>query len=145
MTENPYNLAWPELGTVGSGVYETLYRNHSLLEARSKIPFRIKRIAVRNLNKHRETAVPEELLTDDWHELVGDPEIDIIIELIRGTWQADLVTTALRGQARGDRQQGPAGRIRRGDFQAFRGDGHAPITLRLPPGASPSSRASRTP
>lgn len=51
--------------------------------ARSR--FRIKRIAVRNLNKHRETAVPEELLTDDWHELVGDPEIDIIIELIGGT------------------------------------------------------------
>ena len=97
MTEKPIQLGLAGLGTVGSGVYETLYRNHSLLEARSKIPFRIKRIAVRNLNKHRETAVPEELLTDDWHELVGDPEIDIIIELIGGTRQAyDLVTTALR-------------------------------------------------
>ena len=97
MTEKPIQLGLAGLGTVGSGVYETLYRNHSLLEARSKIPFRIKRIAVRNLNKHRETAVPEELLTEDLHELVGDPEIDIIIELIGGTRQAyDLVTTALR-------------------------------------------------
>lgn len=97
MTEKPIQLGLAGLGTVGSGVYETLCRNHSLLEARSKIPFRIKRIAVRNLSKHRDTAVPEELLTDDWHELVGDPEIDIIIELIGGTRQAyDLVTTALR-------------------------------------------------
>ena len=74
-----------------------LCRNHALLEARSKIPFRLKRIAVRNLEKPRETVVPRELLTDDWQDLVNDPEIDIIIELIGGTRQAyDLVTLALR-------------------------------------------------
>ena len=82
MTEKPIQLGLAGLGTVGSGVYETLCRNHSLLEARSKIPFRIKRIAVRNLEKPRETAVPQELLTDDWQDLVNDPEIDIVIELI---------------------------------------------------------------
>ena len=49
MTEKPIQLGLAGLGTVGSGVYETLCRNHALLEARSKIPFRLKRIAVRNL------------------------------------------------------------------------------------------------
>ena len=97
MTEKPIQLGLAGLGTVGSGVYETLCRNHSLLEARSKIPFRIKRIAVRNLEKPRETAVPQELLTDDWQDLGNDPEIDIVIELIGGTRQAyELVTLALR-------------------------------------------------
>ena len=97
MTEKPIQLGLAGLGTVGSGVYETLCRNHALLEARSKIPFRLKRIAVRNLEKPRETVVPRELLTDDWQDLVNDPEIDIIIELIGGTRQAyDLVTLALR-------------------------------------------------
>lgn len=97
MTEKPIQLGLAGLGTVGSGVYETLCRNHALLEARSKIPFRLKRIAVLNLEKPRETVVPRELLTDDWQDLVNDPEIDIIIELIGGTRQAyDLVTLALR-------------------------------------------------
>lgn len=97
MTEKPIQLGLAGLGTVGSGVYETLCRNHALLEARSKIPFRLKRIAVRNLEKPRETVVPRELLTDDWQDLVNDPEIDIIIELIGGTRQAyDMVTLALR-------------------------------------------------
>ncbi len=97
MTEKPIQLGLAGLGTVGSGVYETLCRNHELLEIRSKMPFNIKRVAVRNLNKPRETEIPQELLTDDWHDLVNDPDIDIIIELIGGTKQAyELVTSALK-------------------------------------------------
>ncbi len=84
MTEKPIQLGLAGLGTVGSGVYEDAVPQPLPAGSAEQDPFRIKRIAVRNLNKHRETAVPEELLTDDWHELVGDPEIDIIIELIRG-------------------------------------------------------------
>ncbi|MBT9601964.1 hypothetical protein J5W01_12160 [Akkermansia muciniphila] len=147
MTEKPIQLGLAGLGTVGSGVYETLYRNHSLLEARSKIPFRIKRIAVRNLNKHRETAVPEELLTDDWHELVGDPEIDIIIELIGGTRQAyDLVTTALR--AGKPVVTGNKALLAEYGAEIFKlsAEMGTPIYFEASAGgASPSSRASRIP
>ncbi len=97
MTEKPIQLGLAGLGTVGSGVYETLYRNHELLQVRSKMPFNIKRVAVRNINKPRETEIPQELLTDDWRDLVNDPDIDIIIELIGGTKQAyELVTSALK-------------------------------------------------
>ena len=39
MTEKPIQLGLAGLGTVGSGVYETLCRNHALLEARSKDSF----------------------------------------------------------------------------------------------------------
>lgn len=59
MTEKPIQLGLAGLGTVGSGVYETLCRNHSLLEARSKIPFRIKRIAVRNLENPGKPSFPK--------------------------------------------------------------------------------------
>lgn len=97
MTEKPIQLGLIGLGTVGSGVYETLCRNHALLEARCKIPFLVKKIAVSDLSKKRDTEVPAELLTDDWHDVVNDPEIDIIIELIGGTKTAyDIVTSALR-------------------------------------------------
>ena len=84
------------LGTVGSGVYETLCRNRELLEARAQISYAIKKVAVGNLNRKRDIEIDTALLTDDWHELVNDPEIDIIIELIGGTDEAyRLVKAAL--------------------------------------------------
>ncbi|WP_222837245.1 hypothetical protein [Akkermansia muciniphila] len=147
MTEKPIQLGLAGLGTVGSGVYETLCRNHALLEARSKIPFRLKRIAVRNLEKPRETVVPRELLTDDWQDLVNDPEIDIIIELIGGTRQAyDLVTLALRAGkpvVTGTRLFWPSTERR---FSSFPRKWAPPFISKRPPAAaSPLSRACRIP
>ena len=84
------------MGTVGTGVYENLCRNYKLLEARAQISFAVKRIAVRDMSRPREVEVPEGLLTDDWRELVNDPEIDIIIELIGGVTDAyELIKAAL--------------------------------------------------
>jgi len=84
------------LGTVGAGVYETLIRNKSVLEARAQISYEIKRIAVRDLNRTRDVDVNPALLTDDWHDVLADPEIDIIIELIGGVTDAyELVRAAL--------------------------------------------------
>lgn len=84
------------LGTVGTGVYETLCRNHGLLQARTGIPYAVKRVAVRDIHRKRDVEIDPALLTEDWHELVDDPEIDIIIELIGGTSVAyDLVKAAL--------------------------------------------------
>lgn len=76
------------LGTVGSGVYEALLRNRSLLEARAQISYDIRRVAVRDVSRPREVRLAPDLLTDDWRELVDDPEMDIIIELIGGTTEA---------------------------------------------------------
>lgn len=97
MIGDTLQLGLAGLGTVGSGVYETLCRNYELLEARAQIPFAVKKIAVGNLNRHREIEVDPALLTDDWRELVNDPDIDIIIELIGGTDEAyKLVKAALQ-------------------------------------------------
>ncbi len=96
MTGKTLQLGLAGLGTVGTGVYETLCRNHELLEARAQIPFEVKRIAVRDLSRPRELELPDGLLTNDWRELVNDPEIDIIIELIGGTTEAyELIKAAL--------------------------------------------------
>ncbi len=96
MSEKTLQLGLAGLGTVGTGVYETLCRNHELLEARAQIPFAVKRIAVRDLSRRRELELDASLLTDDWHELVDDEEIDIIIELIGGTTEAyQLIKAAL--------------------------------------------------
>lgn len=83
-------------GTVGTGVWETLVRNFDLISKRTGVQVEIKRIAVRDPNKSRLAEVPLEKFTTDWLEVVNDPEVDIVVELIGGTTTAyDIVASAL--------------------------------------------------
>ena len=85
------------LGNVGAGVFKNLQKNGDLLASRSGVRLAAKRIAVRDVAKHVAAGFPAELLTTDWRELVADPEIKVIVELIGGTTEAyDLVKTALQ-------------------------------------------------
>lgn len=70
------------LGTVGTGVYKLLekQKDNLLFTAGSKIE--IKKILVRNIEKDR--PVDKSLLTDNWQDIIDDPEIDIIVELMGG-------------------------------------------------------------
>jgi homoserine dehydrogenase len=61
------------------------------------VEFVVSRIAVRSLNKKRLVKVPAKIFTTDPYEVVNDPAIDIVVELMGGTTKAfDLVTTALK-------------------------------------------------
>jgi len=88
-------------GTVGSGVWNTLHRNGALITSRTGggVTLEVVRILVRDPKKSRATtleAAPE-LLTTDWSELVNDPAVRIVVELIGGTTTAfDIVAAALR-------------------------------------------------
>jgi homoserine dehydrogenase len=84
-------------GTVGTGVWETLERNFDLISNRSGVRTEIMRIAVRDMNKARPVGAPSEKFTTDWTEVVSDPTVDIVVELIGGTTIAfDIVAAALR-------------------------------------------------
>jgi len=86
-------------GTVGSGVWKILQENGALIQARSQgaVQLEIRKIAVRDLTKAREVEAPAELFTTDLMEIVDDPAIDIVVELIGGTEAAfDLVAAALK-------------------------------------------------
>ncbi len=39
---------------------------------------------VRDLSKSRQASIPGDLLTTDVHEVIGDPEIDVIVEVLGG-------------------------------------------------------------
>lgn len=88
MTGKPLQLGLAGLGTVGTGVFETLCRNHELLEARAQMRYAVKKVAVRDMSRVRDVVIAPDMLTNDWRELVNDPDIDIIIELIGGTDEA---------------------------------------------------------
>lgn len=84
------------LGNVGLGVYNNLEKNGGLLRERTGFDLRITRVAVRDPGKPRAGAPGSVPLTGDWRELVADPQIDIVVELIGGTAEAfDLVCAAL--------------------------------------------------
>lgn len=77
------------LGTVGSGVYKTL------------LPFRnveVTKVAVKNLNKPRNIKnLDTSILTDNAMDVVNDPDIDIVCELVGGVEPAfSLIKTAIK-------------------------------------------------
>src|SRR6185312_16686183 len=70
------------MGNVGAGVFKHLTQNRALLRERLGYELDVKKIAVRDLNKDRGVEVPAEILTTNWEELLDDPEIQIIVELM---------------------------------------------------------------
>jgi homoserine dehydrogenase len=87
------------LGNVGAGVYKNLEKNRALITQRTGADIRVARVAVRDLKRKRDVEVPDAILTTDWQELVNDPAIPVIVELIGGTTTAyDMVCAALRAK-----------------------------------------------
>jgi len=72
-------------GTVGTGVYKILRDNIKLIRKRRQFDLRIKKIADIEPGRKRAVKIPRSLFTKDAYELINDPEIDIIIELVGGT------------------------------------------------------------
>lgn len=96
MADKSINIGLAGLGTVGAGVWKNLERNHDLIESRSGVSLSVSRIAVRDLEKAKATGASPDLLTTDWRDVTGDPEVDIVVELIGGVDAAfDLVMDAL--------------------------------------------------
>ena len=85
MAEKVIQIGMVGFGNVGQGVYRLLEKNRSLIEAKIGAPMSIKKIAVRDLAKPREVTVPEGMLTANFDDIVTDPEIDIVLELMGGT------------------------------------------------------------
>lgn len=87
--ENKIKIGLIGLGTVGSGVFKTL-KNFGNVE--------VVKIAVRNKNKKRNIeGLDESIITDNPYEVVNDPEIQIVAELVGGTNPAfDLIKTAIK-------------------------------------------------
>src|SRR6476660_2588171 len=72
------------LGTVGAGVYKHLIQNRAIISERVGLELAVRRIAVRDPGLVRSVQPPTEILTKHWEELVEDPTIDILVELMGG-------------------------------------------------------------
>ena len=76
------NIGLFGFGTVGSRVYEILCRNESLITRKLGYPVKVKKICVADIKKKLSVPVPTSMLTSKASEVLDDPEISIIVELI---------------------------------------------------------------
>jgi len=82
------------IGTVGTSVVQILKDNADIISARAGIDIVATRGVVKNLKKERAI---ELLLTDNVDDVLDDPEIDIVVELMGGVEEAfEVVKRALR-------------------------------------------------
>jgi homoserine dehydrogenase len=72
------------LGVVGSGTVRILQENAQEIAQRVGAKLTVKKIAVRDIDKPRAVTVDRSLLTTDPFEVIVDPEIEILAELIGG-------------------------------------------------------------
>jgi homoserine dehydrogenase len=72
-------------GTVGTGVARLLTERLGLLTHRLGVPLVLKKVADIDLERPREVSLEPGLLTRHNQEILDDPDIDIVAELIGGT------------------------------------------------------------
>lgn len=85
------------LGTIGSGVVKSLRERAALLEEKVGIRLSIKKICVRHPARKRGLSLQRGILTKDVREILEDPEIQIIVELMGGIHPAkEYLIEALR-------------------------------------------------
>ncbi len=84
-------------GTVGAGTVEVLVKNKELIKKRLGEEIRIKKIADLDLERDRGVPIDKSILTKDAMEVIEDPDIHIVVELIGGTTTAkDLIISAMQ-------------------------------------------------
>ena len=71
-------------GTVGSGVIRVLEMNAQEIQQRTGVPLVLKKVLVRDKSKKRPDFPAELELTDKIEDILGDPEIQIVVELMGG-------------------------------------------------------------
>jgi homoserine dehydrogenase len=90
------NVGLLGIGTVGGGTFAVLRRNREEIARRAGCAITMKMVADKDLGRARKLAGDLARVTSDAYEVVNDPEIHIVVELIGGTSIAkDLILKAI--------------------------------------------------
>ena len=91
------NVGLIGFGNVGSGVVKILKNRRSLLRDKIDADIVLKKICDKDLSSRRDVNINRELLTSNADEILNDPAIDIVIELMGGIHPAkEFISRALR-------------------------------------------------
>jgi len=92
-----YRIGFLGMGTVAQGVWKHLSTHKSLMEEKFGAKFELSKVCVKDRAKSRSVKISESKFVNDPYEIVNDPKIDIVCELIGGVKLAyDLTMQALK-------------------------------------------------
>ncbi|MGE0557887.1 MAG: homoserine dehydrogenase [Burkholderiales bacterium] len=92
----PINVGLLGIGTVGSGTFNVLKRNSEEISRRAGRAIRISVVADKDIARAKLVAGDAARVTGDAQEVVSDPQIDIVVELIGGyTIARELILKAI--------------------------------------------------
>ena len=94
------NLGMIGGGTVGSGVFHAWQQNGDLMAARLGVKINFRKIAVKAFDEPRAYEIPRALMTTEWQEVVNDPQIHVVIELVGGIGIAKVMVLAALAQGK---------------------------------------------
>jgi len=91
------NIGIIGFGNIGCGVVKILSSRKTLLAQKIETEIIIKKICDKDLARKRDVTVNKSLLTSDAYEIINDPGIDIIVELMGGINPAkEFILAALK-------------------------------------------------
>lgn len=91
------NIGLIGFGNVGAGVVKILKEKKTFLYEKTGLEINIKKICDQDIVSHRNVRVDKAMLTNNPKEILEDPQIDILVELIGGIHPAkEFIATALR-------------------------------------------------
>lgn len=83
-------------GVIGSGVVSLIQQSADLLKKRTGVQIELCRVVDVDIERPRDVKVERHLLLTDYRNVINDPTVDIVIELVGGTTIAfDIVSQAL--------------------------------------------------
>src|SRR5262249_42057346 len=96
MAERALRVGLVGFGTIGTGLVRAFQSHGALVDERLGFPLELARIADIDLERARGVDGGGYPRSRDWRELVDDPSIDLVVELVGGTRVAkDVVLAAL--------------------------------------------------
>ncbi|NLY82524.1 MAG: homoserine dehydrogenase [Clostridiales bacterium] len=78
------NIGLLGVGNVGGGTFQILKNNHDIISGRIGIEINVKKALTYSLNEERKIEIPLDILTTNADEILGDSDIDIIVEVLGG-------------------------------------------------------------
>ncbi len=80
----PIQVGLLGIGTVGRGTFEVLARNHEEIERRAGRGIRITKVADLDVERARQIVGSHATVVANGFDVINDPEIDVVVELIGG-------------------------------------------------------------
>ncbi|MBO5254502.1 MAG: homoserine dehydrogenase [Opitutales bacterium] len=97
MEQKVYRIGFIGMGTVGQGVWKHLQIDQERMQSRFGATYKLAKACVRDISKKRDIVISAEQMTEDPYDVVNDPSIDIVCELMGGTGKAlELTLAALK-------------------------------------------------